>query len=69
MKQSSEPAGVMFFRARISIDEVRLHDLPDGVRILPGMPVKADIHLGQRNTLGFLMSRFIPSAGPDGRKP
>ncbi len=69
VKQSQEPAGVMFFRARMSIDEVRLHDLPEGVRILPGMPVNADIHLGQRNTLDFLMSRFIPAAAPERPKP
>jgi HlyD family secretion protein len=69
IRQSQSGIGALFFRTRISIDEVRLHDLPEGSRILPGMPVKADIYLGQRNMLGFLMSRYIPSSGSDIRGP
>jgi hemolysin D len=60
-KQPVAPIGVLFFRARISIDEVRLHDLPEGARIVPGMPVKADIRVGSRTILRYLMSRFIPA--------
>jgi HlyD family secretion protein len=54
--------GVLFFRARVSIEEVRLHDLPEGTRIVPGMPVQADIRVGQRTVLTYLMSRFIPAS-------
>jgi HlyD family secretion protein len=68
-QQSREKIGALFFRARMSIDEVRLHDLPEGARIVPGMPVKADIHLGQRNALSFLMSRFIPTTSSGLRAP
>ncbi len=68
-QQSQEGIGALFFRTRMSIDEVRLHDLPEGARIVPGMPVKADILIGKRNVLGFLMSRFIPSADSGLRAP
>ncbi len=60
LKQSQQPAGVLFFRAKISLEEVRLHDLPEGAQIVPGMPVKADIRIGSRTMLSYLMSRFIP---------
>jgi len=36
---TSEP----FYRGRISIEHVGLHDVPEGFRIIPGMPVTADI--------------------------
>ena len=62
LRPQEGPIGVLFFRARISIDEVRLHDLPEGARIVPGMPVQADIRVGTRTVLRYLMSRFIPAS-------
>jgi HlyD family secretion protein len=60
---------MLYFRARIAIDEVRLHDLPQGARIIPGMPVEADIKVGERTVLRYLMSRFIPAATQGMREP
>ncbi len=61
--------GVLFFRAKMSIDEVRLHDLPQGAQIVPGMPVQADIRVGTRTVLAYLMSRYIPVASEGMREP
>jgi len=61
-RQPEAPIGMLFFRAKVSIDEVRLHDLPAGARIVPGMPVQADIRVGSRTVLQYLMSRFIPAS-------
>jgi len=61
--------GQLFFRAKMSIDEVQLHDLPGGARIIPGMPVQADIKVGERTVLRYLMSRFIPAATEGMREP
>jgi hemolysin D len=61
--------GVLFFRAKMSIDEVRLHDLPQGAQIVPGMPVQADIRVGKRTIMRYLMSRFIPVATEGMREP
>jgi HlyD family secretion protein len=69
VKQSQEPTGILFFRAKISLDEVRLHDLPDAARIVPGMPVQADIIIGERSALRYMMSRFIPVATESARQP
>ncbi|KAA5607781.1 HlyD family efflux transporter periplasmic adaptor subunit, partial [Rhodovastum atsumiense] len=41
--RAAQAMGVLFFRAKMSIDAVQLHDLPEGARIVPGMPVTADI--------------------------
>ncbi|KAA5608401.1 HlyD family type I secretion periplasmic adaptor subunit, partial [Rhodovastum atsumiense] len=51
------------------IDAVQLHDLPEGARIVPGMPVTADIRVGKRTIIGYLMSRFIPAASEGMREP
>jgi len=61
--------GTLFFRAKIAIDEVRLHDLPQGARIVPGMPVQADIRVGKRTLLRYLMSRLVPAAFEGMREP
>jgi len=62
---SAEP----FFRARVSIDTVGLHDVPAGFRIIPGMPVTADIKVGKRTILDYLLSRVLPIASEGMREP
>jgi HlyD family secretion protein len=63
--QSAEP----FYRARISIERSALHGLPPGVRIVPGMPVTADIKVGRRTVLGYLLGRVMPYATEGMREP
>jgi HlyD family secretion protein len=69
LKKSEGPVGALFFRAKISIDAMQLHDLPDGARILPGMPVQADIKIGHRTVINFLMSRYMPPSSDAVRAP
>jgi HlyD family secretion protein len=61
--------GVLFFRAKMSIDAIQLHDLPEGARIVPGMPVEADIRVGRRTLLRTMMSRLVPAASEGMREP
>lgn len=63
--QSTEP----FYRARISIDHVGLHDVPQGFRIIPGMPITADIKVGKRTVLSYLLGRMLPVAQEAMREP
>src|SRR5436190_11849106 len=51
-----------FYRARIGIDRLALHDVPAGFRLIPGMPVTADIKVGKRTVLGYLMGLVLPVA-------
>src|SRR6476620_6592381 len=46
---TSEP----FYRSRISIDKMGLHDVPTGFQLVPGMPVTADIKVGRRTVLKY----------------
>ena len=57
-----------FYRSRISIERVGLHDL-DGVRIEPGMPVTVDIMVGKRTALQYLLGLVLPVAHEALREP
>jgi len=58
-----------FFRARITIDDVALHNVPAGFRLAPGMPVTADIKVGKRTMLEYLLGRVLPVAAEGMREP
>ena len=62
---TSEP----FYRARIAIDRVDLHGTPPGFRLMPGMPVTADIKVGKRTVLQYLLGRVLPVASEGMREP
>ena len=62
---TSEP----YYRARVAIDRVDLHGTPQGFRIMPGMPVTADIKVGRRTPLSFLLGRILPVASEGMREP
>jgi hemolysin D len=62
---TSEP----FYRARIAIDRVGLHGTPPGFRLMPGMPVTADIKVGKRTVLQYLLGRALPVASEGMREP
>ena len=62
---STEP----YYRARVAIDRVDLHGTPAGFRIMPGMPVTADVKVGKRTPLQYLLGRILPVASEGMREP
>ena len=67
--QQMPQTGAAFFRARITIDDVKLHDTPENFRLGPGMPVTADVKVGKRTVLQYLLSRVLPVALDGMREP
>jgi HlyD family secretion protein len=61
--------GQAYYKVRISIDKVNLHDLPKGFRIVPGLPVSADILVGKRTVMSYILSRALPTAYDGMREP
>ncbi|MBV8917421.1 HlyD family type I secretion periplasmic adaptor subunit [Bradyrhizobium sp.] len=61
----SEP----FYRSRITIDNVQLHNVPAGFRVVPGMPVTTDIMVGKRTVLTYLLGRILPVTSEAMREP
>lgn len=62
---STEP----YYRARITIDRVELHGTPPDFRLMPGMPITADIKVGKRTVLQYLLGRVMPVASEGMREP
>jgi HlyD family secretion protein len=62
-------ASEAFYRSRITVDRVALHDVPAAFRIIPGMPVTADIKVGKRTVLAYLLGLMLPVAQEAMREP
>jgi hemolysin D len=50
----------LYYRVQISLDRVHLHDPPQGFRLVPGMPLEADVKVGTRTVLGYFLQRIMP---------
>jgi hemolysin D len=53
---STEP----YYRAHVSLDRVELRNTPPGFHLMPGMPTTADIKVGKRTVLTYLLERVLP---------
>jgi HlyD family type I secretion membrane fusion protein len=58
-----------YYKARIAIDDLKMHDVPGAFQLKPGMPVTADIKVGQRNILAYLFARILPIGLEGMREP
>jgi HlyD family secretion protein len=52
----------LYYKAQVSLDVLNLHNVPTGFRLVPGMPVEADVVVGKRSILGFFFSKLAPVA-------
>jgi HlyD family secretion protein len=66
---AQQATGALFYRARITLDEMKLHNLPAGFRVTPGMPVTGDVKIGKRTVLQYMLSRFVPAISEGMREP
>ncbi|TPK75679.1 HlyD family type I secretion periplasmic adaptor subunit [Mesorhizobium sp. B2-4-12] len=58
-----------FYRVRISIDQVALHGVPAGFTVSPGMPVTADVKVGRRTVLKYILAVMLPVSQEAMREP
>jgi hypothetical protein len=58
-----------FYRTRVTIVHLGLHDVPFGFRVTPGMPVIAHIKVGKRTVLKYLLGWLMPVAQEGMREP
>jgi hemolysin D len=52
----------LYYKAEISLDVLNLHNVPPGFRLVPGMPLEADMKIGKRTAMGFFLQRMLPIA-------
>jgi HlyD family secretion protein len=63
------PQNEPYYRARITLDKLELHGTPNGFEVVPGMPVTADIKVGEQTVLAYFMSRVVPATQEGMREP
>ncbi len=52
----------LYYRGDISLDESALHNTPRGFRLMPGMPLTADVKVGTRSVLAYFVNKILPVA-------
>ena len=67
-RADGDPPGA-HHRAQVTIDGAGLSHLPEGLRPLPGMTVTAEIHVGSRSVLAYLLLPLIRGAQESLREP
>ncbi len=67
--QTLGTAPVYYYHATISIDRLQLKHPPESFRIMPGMPIEADIRVGQRSIMAYLFDRYLPFFAQGMREP
>lgn len=58
-----------FFRARIQLTDVKLRDVPADFRLVPGMPLVADIMVGERTIMAYLVEGALRNGSEGMREP
>ena len=61
--------GGVWFRSRITLDQIALHNTPVDFHLIPGMPVQADIRVGQQTVLRYMLGKTIPLFTEGMREP
>ncbi|SIQ50300.1 MULTISPECIES: HlyD family type I secretion periplasmic adaptor subunit [Acidiphilium] len=59
----------LYYRADISLDELMLHNVPPGFRLVPGMPLNANIKVGRRTIMSYFITKIMPVAYDSMREP
>jgi hemolysin D len=58
-----------YYKVRVALTDVHLHDVPDGFRLIPGMTLTADVHVGTRSILMYMINGAIRGANEAMREP
>jgi hemolysin D len=61
--------GSVWYRSRITLDDIGLHNTPKNFHLIPGMPVQADIRVGKQTVMHYLLGKMIPLATEGMREP
>ena len=60
---------ISVYRAILAFDPNGLRNTPEGFRLLPGMQILAEIHVGQRSVLSYLLYPILKGLDEGLREP
>jgi len=58
-----------YYRVRIELTNVNLHNVPDSFRLIPGMTLQADVHIGTRSVLMYIVNGAVQGMNEAMREP
>jgi HlyD family type I secretion membrane fusion protein len=58
-----------FFKARVAITKVKLHNVPADFRLVPGMTLTGDILVGHRTIMSYIMESALRTSSEAMREP
>ncbi len=67
--RDERPAPGAVYRARITVTGLELHDLPADFRLVPGMPLSAEILVGSRPLFGYFLEGALGVLAEGVREP
>jgi hemolysin D len=62
-------AGLSYYKIRVHLTSVALHNVPANFRLIPGMTLTADIHLGTRSLMMYLVRGMMRGMSEAMREP
>ena len=68
-ERTSQPTQEPYYKARISLTDTSLRNVPNGFRLIPGMTLTADVHIGTRSILSYLISGAVRHFSEAMREP
>jgi HlyD family secretion protein len=63
------PVQEPYYKARVALNDVNLRDVPKDFRLIPGMTLSGDIHIGTRSILMYVVSGALRGMGEAMREP
>lgn len=61
--------GGLFYRAQIKLTNVDLRNVPEGFRLVPGLPLTADVKVGNRTIIAYFLKPLLGSINESMREP
>lgn len=67
--QDAANGGAPYYKARVTLTDTHLIDVPDTARLLPGMTASADIKVGTRRIISYVLYPIIKGLNESIREP
>jgi HlyD family secretion protein len=58
-----------YYKVRVTLDPVALRNVPNSFRLVPGMTLTGDIHVGTRSLFTYLVGGLVSGMGESMREP
>jgi hemolysin D len=68
-EENGTPTQEPYYKVRIALTNVDLHNIPEGFRLIPGMTLTADVHIGTRSVMMYIVNGAVQGMNEAMREP